>query len=176
MQLNTLTRWLQAMSAYPWQWVLRRITLPVYDRMTSVALSSAGLVIKAAGSTLAKTGASAATVIANGVLVSIAAATDMPALAGTISQNNYGGWAFFVDSGGNLTSAFMTQASSLAGLKFPQFPVGQACLGFVYLHPTAADFVGGTTALDAASTNAVFVSTTDGFDPYCLIGGQLGSE
>lgn len=176
MQLSNLTRWLQAVSAYPWAWVLRKICLPVYDRMTSVALTSAGLVINAASSPIVKTGATATTVIANGVLVSITAATQMPALVGTISQNNFGGWAFFVDSGGNLSSLFMNQASTLAGVTFPQFPVGKALLGFVYLNPTSANFVGGTTALDAASTNAVFVSTTEGFDPYCLVGGQLGSE
>lgn len=175
MQLSPLIKWLQTFSSYPWAQMLRKIMVPVYDRMTSSVLSAAGagLVITGAGSTTAKTGAAVTLVLCNGVIVSIPAATNMPVLVGTIAQNTFGGWVFFVDQAGALTSLFMNPGTTLALMTFPQFPIGKACLGFVYLNPTTAPFVGGTTLLDAASTNAVYVSTNDGFDPWCLIGGQL---
>lgn len=178
MQLNTLTRWLQAFSNYPFHWALRKVILPLYDRQTSAYLdppAGPNLQIVGAGNTAAKNG-TAFFYLANGVLNTIAANTSMPALAGTILQNNFGGWAFFADSGGNLSSLFMNQAAALSGVTFPQFPMGKCFFGFLTANPTAANFVGGTTALDAASTNVVYHNATEAIDPYCLIGGQLGTE
>lgn len=179
MQLANLTRWLQNISSYSWAWTFRKITLPVYDRMSSAALTSAGLAITGAGTATAKTGAAATLCIVNGILVNIPAATAVPALVGTVLQNNFGGWAVFVDQSGTLTSPFMNQGATLAAMTFPQFPMQKAFLGFIYVNPTTANFVGGTTNLDAANTNAVFVSTTEGIDPYCTIfqpGILAGSE
>lgn len=179
MQLNSLTKWLQAITNYPAQWVLRKLILPLYDRQTSAFLdppAGPGNVIFGAASPVAKTGAAIITYIANGVLNKIPAGTSWPALTGTVLQNNFGGWAFFADSGGNLSTLPMNQAATLAGLTFPQFPMGKAFMGFVTVNPTTAPFVGGTTALDAANTNVTFVQATEAIDPWCLIGGQLGSS
>lgn len=179
MQLANLTRWLGAFSQYQWNFHFRKIIYPIYDRMTSVPLTSAGMVITGAGTATAKTGANATLVLVNGVLVSIPAATAIPALAGTVLQNNFGGWAVFCDQSGVLTSPFMNQGATIGGMTFPQFPQQKAWLGLIYVNPTTAPFVGGTTLLDAANTNAVFISPTEGIDPYCTIfqpGMLLGSE
>jgi hypothetical protein len=58
----------------------------------------------------------------------------------------------------------MTQGATLAAVVMPVIPVTDAVIGYVRLNPTAANFVGGTTALDAANTNAIYVDT-----PYALI-------
>ena len=173
MQLATLVKWLAGVTNYPINGALRKILLPVYDRMTSVTLTSAGLVIKGAASALAKTGGSVTYFISYGVLGKIAASTDMPALAGTVTNAQFGVYCFFVDSGGTTSMAFGGSFASLAAVKFPQFPVGKALIGFVIVNPTGTgDFVGGTTALDDGTVvpNAVFVSPTEGFDSWCLIG------
>lgn len=178
MQFAPLIKWIQNINNNPIANVLRRICNPLYDRQSSVFLSpagGAGLVIFGASSPIVKTGGSICLGIANGVFWTIPASTSMPALVGTVPQNTFGGWAFFVDQGGNLSSLFMNSsvANSIVGMTFAQFPVGKAFIGFVYVNPTTAPFVGGTTNLDAANTNAVFVSPTEAFDPYCTIGGQL---
>jgi hypothetical protein len=169
---NTLRQWVQGVPGGTTQLYLRRLFTPLFDRQTSLMLSTAGLVIKAGGSTLAKSGASAAYALANGVLVQIAASTDMAALSGTVTNGTYNVFCFFVDSAGALTSALGTAGASRAAVKFPQLPLGKALIGFVEIHPTGTgDFVGGTTALDDATVvpNAAFVSALSGFDPACLV-------
>lgn len=135
------------------------------DRLLNQNLTHNGLVISAGGATTAKTGATASTSIAGGKLVQTAAATVLPVLAGTISQNNFGGWAFLSDSAGTLSSVFLNQASALAGVTFPAIPKGSVILGFILANPTTATFVGGTTALDAANTNVLFISPHGPFAP-----------
>lgn len=169
---DTLTRWMEAVRDSTTQRNLRTILTPLFDRQTSRALSSAGLVIHGAGSKVAKTGSADTYLLANGVLQKIAASTDMPALVGTVTNADFNVFCFFVDSAGTVTSAMGTQATTLAGVVFPQFPQQKALVGFVVINPTGTgDFVGGTTALDDATVvpNAAYVSPTGGFDPYCLI-------
>jgi hypothetical protein len=140
----------------------------IYDRYSSQALQSAGLVIKAGGSALAKTGGSATKLLADGKLVNIAAATDMAALAGTVTNAKFNVYCFFVDSAGTLTSAMGTEGASLAAVVFPTFPAKKALVGFIIINPTGTGpFVGGTTALDDATVvpNAVFISPQGPFDP-----------
>lgn len=173
MQTETLTHWLIGITNSPWQWALRKINLPLYDRQTSLALNTAGLVIKAGGSALAKSGAAACYLIANGVFQKIAAATDMPALVGTVPNATFNVFAFFIDQNGVVTSALGTQGATLGAMKFPQFPTSKALIGFIIINPTGTgDFVGGTTALDDATVapGAVYVNGQCGFDPYCLTG------
>jgi hypothetical protein len=131
-------------------------------------LSSAGLVIKAGGGLLAKTGGSACQAICAGVLRSIAAATDMAALSGTVTNAKFNVYCFFIDSAGVLTSAMGVEGATLAAVVFPPMPANKACIGFVIINPTGAgNFVGNTTALDDAGVvpNAVYVSLQGGFDP-----------
>jgi hypothetical protein len=151
---------------------LRTVLGAIGDRYASQSLSSAGLVIKAGSSAIVKTGASAYYGIANGRLVTKAAATDMAALSGTVTNARFNVYAFFIDQAGTLTSAMGIEATTLAGVKFPPIPVGKAILGFVIINPTGTgNFVGGTTPLDDATVvpNAAYVNTQGAFDPTVLV-------
>lgn len=179
MQIGNLTRWLASIQV-SWNWALRRILLPLYDVQTSQALSSAGLTISTT-KTLVKTGAADSYYMANGVVVEVDSGTDLSALDGTVANAEFGVFCFFIDAAGTVTTAFGESAASLAVMQFPQKPVGKALMGWVLINPTGTgDFVGGTTDLDDVTVvpNAVYFNTSacGGFDPYCLIGGQLGSE
>jgi len=152
---------------------LRKLLLPLWDRQTSRMLNTAGLVIHGAGSTLAKTGSADCYALANGILQKITAATDMPALSGTVTNATFNVFSFFIDSGGTVTSQMGTAGATLAAVKFPQVPTQKAWIGFVKINPTGTgDFVGGTTALDDATVvpTAAYISLTGGVDPYALIG------
>lgn len=167
---------IQNLAAFPGtllQIAARRVTQALWDRQTSRPLNTAGLVIKAGGSTLAKTGASDCYLLANGILQKITAATDMPALVGTVTNATFNVFCFFIDSAGTKTSQIGIAGTTLAKVKFPQLPQKKALIGFIIINPTGTgDFVGGTTALDdgTVTPNAAYISPTAGFDPYALIG------
>lgn len=170
---NTLKQWLGGFPNGTAQTVLRTLFRPLFERQIGLMLSTAGLVIKAGGSALAKSGASAAYGLANGILQKIAASTDMPALSGTVVNATFNVFCFFIDSAGTVTSQMGTAGATLAAVKFPQIPNGSALVGFIIINPTGTgDFVGGTTALDdgTVAPNAVYVSPVAGFDPACLVG------
>ena len=136
------------------------------DRMSSQATSTAGLVIKAGGGVLAKIGSVAFAGVASGVPVAIAAATDMPALTGTITANKFNVYCFFIDSASVVTVAQGTEGATLAAVKFPPFPVGKALVGYLVI-TYASTFTGNSTALDTATT--VYVSPVGAFDPTILL-------
>jgi len=136
------------------------------SRMNSLATSTAGLVIKAGGGTLAKTGAVAFQGIANGTPVTIAASTDMPALVGSITAGSFNIFCFFIDSASVVTVAMGTEGITLAKVKFPNFPEGKALVGYLIVTYASA-FVGGTTPLDTATTN--YVSPVGAIDPTIAI-------
>lgn len=151
---------------------LQAILNPIGDRVSTLPLNTAGLVIKAGGSTLAKTGATAFYAIAKGITVTKAAATDMPALVGTVVNATFNVFCFFIDSAGTLTVAMGTAGATLAAVKYPPFPVNKALVGFIVVNPTGTgDFVGGTTALDDATVvpNVAYISPVTGFDPTVLL-------
>lgn len=170
---GTMRQWLGAIKDSVNQYNLLRLFYPVYDRMTSQILSSAGAGLVISGTaTLVKAG-NAFYYLANGVIGTIAANTNMAALSGTVVNATFNVFCFFVDSAGNLTSAMGTAGSTLAKVQFPQMPEGKACIGFVVINPTGTgNFVGNTTALNDATVvpNAAYVSTDGNFDPYCLTG------
>lgn len=142
------------------------------DRMSSQLVSTGALAIKAGASAIVKAG-SALYALANGVLVTKAANTDMAALAGTVTNATFNIWAFYIDSAGTLTSVLGTAGSTLARVRFPDTPKGKAMIGFVIINPTGTgDFVGGTTALDDATVvpNAVYVNTLGAVDPTIVLG------
>lgn len=139
----------------------------IADRMSSQATTSAALAIKTGGSALAKNGAIYQGV-ADGVAVTIAINTDMPALAGTSHTAAYFNvYCFFIDSASTVTVAQGTEGSTLARVKFPAFPPKNALVGYLIVTYASA-FVPGTTPLDTATT--VYVSPIGAFDPTILLG------
>lgn len=157
---------LAAMDSQNEQAALRPLLNALADRMSSQATSTAGLVIKAGGGVLAKTGAAAFAGVANGVPVAIEASTDMPALTGTITANKFNVYCFFIDSASVVTVAQGTEGATLAAVKFPPFPVGKALVGYLVI-TYASTFTGNSTALDTATT--VYVSPVGAFDPTILL-------
>lgn len=135
-------------------------------KVNTGAINSAGLVIKAGASTLAKTGAADCYLTVGGILVKIAAATDMLALTGlTITAAKFNVACFFIDAAGAPSVLFGTEGASIATLKWPDFPINKALVG-ILLITHSSTFTGGTTFLDTATT--VYLSPTIGFDPTFL--------
>lgn len=136
-------------------------------RLVSSLLSSAGLAITAGGSAVVKA-ATAFAAIANGTLVNKAADTAMAALVGTIAgagSDDFAAWPFYVNSAGTLTTGAKTanvasHAAAIAAL--PETPDGLALIGFIVVQNAIAanaDFVGGTTALDAVGVTVTYYNT-----------------
>lgn len=168
---DTIARFLTGVRDELTKRAVRVIFEALGDRFSSCAVNSAGLVIKAGGSTLAKIGASDFYAVANGSLVKIAASTDMPALTGiNISANNYNVVCFYIDSAGTVTAAAGTQGATLGAVVFPQPPQKKALVGFLIITNGASAFTGGTTALDTATT--VYVNPITAFDPTILLGSN----
>lgn len=170
---DTVNRLLAGVAAVTDRENLRKILYPIADRLSSQSLITAGLVIKAGGGVLVKTGAAAYYASVQGKLVTKAAATDMAALSGTVVNATFNVFSFFVDTAGTLTSQMGTAGATLAAVVFPQIPVGQAQVGFIIVNPTGTgNFVGNTTALDDATVvpNVVYINTIGGFDPSVLLG------
>jgi len=165
--LSTVTQFLSGMSAEKDRNAVLQVASPLADRYNSVATSTAGLVITAtAGTKVPKIGAVAFQGVASGSPVAIAAGTDMPALSGSITAAYYNIFCFFIDSASVVTSAMGTEATTLAGVKFPQFPTGKALVGYITVTYASA-FVGNTTSLSTATT--VYISPTGAFDPNVVI-------
>lgn len=165
--LDTMTHYMEGLREVRWNRSVRACLSPLTDRMSSQPLTTAGLLIKAGGGTLAKTGAAAFYATAQGVPVTIAASTDMPALTGLVITATFFNVAcFFVDSASVVTVAFGTQGATLGALKWPQFPTGKSLVG-VLLITHSSTFTGGTTPLDTATT--VYISPLGPFDPTVLI-------
>ncbi len=138
---------------------------------SSMCLTSAGLVISGT-TTLVKTGASATYACANGVLVNVPAATNMPALVGSVANGQFGVFTFSVDQNGAFYTAAGTPGATLAAVKFPTPVIGLAMLGFVIINPTGTGpFIGGTTQLGDVTVvpNAVYISITGSFDPTIIV-------
>ena len=165
--LDTMSRYLAGLDDAANARALRPLLTTLIDRYSSQPLRTAGLVIKAGGGVLAKIGAADYYGVAQGVPVTIAAATDMPALTGLVITATFFNTAcFFVDSASVVTVAFGTQGATLAAMKWPQFPQGKALVGFLIITHSST-FTGGTTALDTATT--VYVSPVGPFDPTALV-------
>lgn len=163
---NTVQQCLQLVGSGNDRRALNQLLEPMVGELNTQPLTTAGLVIKAGASTLAKTGAAAFYASVGGRLLTIAAATDMPALTGlVITANSFNVACFFVNSSGTVSARFGTEGVSLGRVKFPDFPLGQALVGFLIITHSAT-FTGGTTALDTATT--VYVSPIGAFDPTIL--------
>lgn len=166
--LSTIKKILLGIPSVTARKALDKLFTPVADRLRSQALSSAGLVIKTGGSALVKTGAAVTYVMADGVLVKIAAATDMPAFAGTVTNAKFNVFVYTVDKAGTITATMGVEAASLALVRFPEIPVNVARLGATIINPTGTgNFVGGTTAIDDATVvpNAAYLNFIGAVDP-----------
>lgn len=133
-------------------------------------LSTGGLAIKAGGGVLVKA-ATLCKAFINGVLLSIAANTDMAALAGTVTNAKFNVFVFSTKSDGTLSTQMGTEAATLGAIVFPTIPADSAVIGFIIVNPTGTgNFVGGTTALDDATVvpNAVYVNTPFPWNPNAL--------
>jgi hypothetical protein len=125
-------------------------------------ITAATLCIKAGGSAVVKS-STAIICRVNGLTVTKTADTDMAALVGTLATLKYAAWAFYVDSAGTMTTSAKTadSTSSAAAIALlPAVPAGKLQVGYIVVYNgTAADFVGGTTALDAALLVVTYVNT-----------------
>jgi hypothetical protein len=164
---NTLKQYLNTVGSVLDKAALTPLLSAMADRFSSQATSSAGLVISAT-TTTSKTGATPFAGVVQGVPVAIAAGTDMPALTGlNITAGSYNVFCYYIDAASVVTVLMGTEATTLAGVKFPQPPVGKALVGYLVV-TYASPFVGGTTVLSTATT--VYVSPVGAFDPTILIG------
>ena len=166
--LDTMTRWLEAFGDVRERWSLRKVVEPLIDRYSSCTLSQNTLAITTGGATTAKIATSDFYAVSNGVIVKIANGTNLPALTGiNISAGFFNVVCFYIDSAGVVTVAAGTQGATLGAVVFPQPPEKKAMVGFLLI-TYASPFVGGTTALDTATT--VYFAPDAAFDPTCLIG------
>lgn len=166
--IDTMTRFLEAVRDRKTAYAVRKAFESAIDRLSSQPLTSAGLVIHGGGSTLAKTGTSAFYAAVAGVLVKIAASTDMPALTGcNAAAGAFNVACFYVNGAGVVKMLPGTQGATLGAVVFPAPTKNQALVGFLVITYASA-FTGGTTALDTATT--VYVSPLAGFDPTALTG------
>jgi hypothetical protein len=139
----------------------------VYESMRSQFVVSAGLRIGGT-TTLVRTAATASVAVVNGVIRSIDAATDMPALVGTVENGTFNIFVFTLDRAGTFYTQMGTAGATLPAVRWPKLNPKHAIVGFVIINPTGTgDFVGGTTALADATVapNAVYVSPIGAFRP-----------
>lgn len=136
------------------------------DKFSSCVIQNPGMVITGLAGTTAKTGATDLVYIAQGVPVSIAGGTALPALVGSIGAGAFGIFGFFGDKAGTITSAMGAQGATLSAARFPYCPEGCAIIGYLIVTDALA-FTGGTTALDAATT--IYCSPDGAFDPSVLV-------
>ncbi len=149
---------------------MRAALLKLQSACTDFLLSTGGLAIKAGGGVLVKA-ATLCKAWVNGVLVSIAANTDMAALVGTVTNAKFNVFVFSVNSAGTPVTQMGTEGATLSAVVFPTIAADSAVVGFIIVNPTGTgNFVGGTTALDDATVvpNAVYVNTPFPWNPNTL--------
>lgn len=150
---------------------LRLLLEPLFSRTRSCMLSTAGLVIKAVGSTLAKTGAITVHYIADGVKGRILSATDMPALTGlNIATGKWNIIVFTVDKAGTVRAQIgKRDATTEAGIQWPELDQRRAIVGMIVINAATGAFTGGTTPLDDATLAVQYISPIGSFDPSVKI-------
>ena len=164
---DTLTRYLAGIASVKDRAALRSILVPIVDRLSCQSHSSAGLEITAGGGTTAQIGSGSTWHgVVKGISLTKAAGTDMPVLSGSITAASFNVFCFFVDSANTVTSAMGTEGTTRALVKFPAIPEGKAMIGYLVVTHSST-FVGGTTALDTATT--LYINVLGAFDPSTLV-------
>lgn len=150
---------------------LRLLLEPLFSRTRSCMLSTAGLVIKVGGSTLAKTGAITVHYIADGVKGRIVSSTDMPALTGlNIANGKWNVIVFTVDKAGTVRAQIgKKDATTEAGIQWPELDQRRAIVGMIVINAATGAFTGGTTPLDDATLAVQYISPIGSFDPSVKI-------
>lgn len=150
---------------------LRLLLEPLFSRTRSCMLSTAGLVIKVGGSTLAKTGAITVHYIADGVKGRILSSTDMPALTGlNIANGKWNVIVFTVDKAGTVRAQIgKRDATTEAGIQWPELDQRRAIVGMIVINAATGAFTGGTTPLDDATLAVQYISPIGSFDPSVKI-------
>lgn len=158
---------------------VKKVLRGVYDRLSCQMHSNSTLVITAtSGKKVPKTGAAISYGTVKGYPFSIAAGTDMPALAGTVTNAKFNVFCFFANvadqslTASDMVSAMGTEAATLEGVAWPAFPEGKTLIGYIIINPTGTgDFVGNTTALDDATVapGTIYISPVGPFDPSAKI-------
>ena len=168
---DNLSQRLQAITDKSLAYNLRLLLEPLFSRTRSCMLSTAGLVIKVGGSTLAKTGAFTVHYIADGVKGRIAAATDMPALTGlNIANGKWNVIVFTVDKAGTVRAQIgKRDATTEAGIQWPELDQRRAIVGMIVINAATGAFTGGTTPLDDATLAVQYISPIGSFDPSVKI-------
>lgn len=137
--------------------------LAMGSRMGTQATKSAGLEINTGGGYVPQIGSSSTYCgVVQGHPVTIAAGTDMPAFTTKITAGSYNVVCFFIDAASTVTAKAGIEGTTLAKVKFPNFPIDKALVGYIIIYYASA-FTGGSTALDTATT--VYVSPVGAFDP-----------
>ena len=130
--------------------------------LTNRIVVTGALAIKTGGSAIVKT-ANTIYFLVDGQLYS-KAASDMAALAGTVTNAKFNVFAFTVNSAGTLKSYMGTEAATLGAVVLPTILDGEVSIGLIVVNPTGTgNFVGGTTALDdgTVTPNVVYITTGD---------------
>jgi len=165
--LGTIRQYLTKLGSGSDREALNTVLTSATHAARTATLASAGLVIKTGGSTLAKTGATAWYGLTSGRLITIAAGTDMPALTGiVIPANQFNVVCFFVNNAGTVNAVAGTAATTIGGVVFPDFALGQTLVGFLLITHSST-FTGGTTPLDTATT--VYFSPLGALDPTIIV-------
>ena len=154
------------------RYALYLLLKPLKERYRTCVHATAGLVIKAGSSALVKTGAAVCHLTVKGKNRRIAAATDMPALVGTVTNAMHNLFVFTIDEAGTTYVQMGTEAAAEASVRWPALNPERAIIGYIKVNPTGTgNFVGGTTALDDATVvpNVVYISPVGMFDPTAAI-------
>jgi hypothetical protein len=149
---------------------------PMTERYRTLCLAAPAPVIKAGGSALAKTGATITHYMIKGKSGQIAASTDLPAFAGTVTADMFNVFVYTVNSAGTTALTMGTEAATEAAVKWPKINPEHAILAFIKVNPTGTgNFVGGTTALDSATvfttvaTDLLYVPTVGMSFPTAVV-------
>jgi hypothetical protein len=139
-----------------------RADLTTIKTTNAYITTAATLAIKAASGVLVKSSGAFAAVVAGNVQAK-AANTDMAELVGTLATAKFAAWAFEMDSAGTITTLSKTADQTTAAAAVAALAAVSANkvrIGYIVVANTSgANFVGGTTALDATGIAVTYVNT-----------------